>query len=167
MLNVTFIFNSVISWWSVLLIGEIRENHHLPQVTDILYHTMLYRVHLTWTGFTRLVVMGTDCIGSCISNYHMTTTAPLGLVQSRHQYHLLASNLTCSGSVVTEKLLINHTLTKVTGTNHLIGRSMEGCELNVFSLPVQRHLSFLYHLMSVHCLTIFQCNFFHRNRSTK
>ena len=39
---------------------------------------MLYRVHLSWTGFesTALVVIGTDCIGNCISNYH-TITPPL------------------------------------------------------------------------------------------
>ena len=41
---------------------------------------MLYRVHLTWAIFelTTLVVIGTDCIGSCNSNYHTiaTTTAP-------------------------------------------------------------------------------------------
>jgi hypothetical protein len=41
---------------------------------------MLYRVHLAWAEFelTTLVVIGTDCIGSCKSNYHTitTTTAP-------------------------------------------------------------------------------------------
>ena len=41
---------------------------------------MLYRVHLIWAGFelTALVVIGTDYIGSCKSNYHTitSTTAP-------------------------------------------------------------------------------------------
>ena len=41
----------------------------------------LYRVHFAIRGFklTTLVVIGTDYIGSCNSNYHtiMTTTAPV------------------------------------------------------------------------------------------
>ena len=39
---------------------------------------LLYRVHIAWAGFefTMLVVIGTDCIGSCKSNYHTITTAP-------------------------------------------------------------------------------------------
>jgi len=41
---------------------------------------MLFRVHFSWARFERttLAVIGTDCIGSCKSNYHTitVTTAP-------------------------------------------------------------------------------------------
>jgi len=44
------------------------------------YHIILYRFHPPWAEFelTMLVVIDTDCTGSCKSNYHTntTTTAP-------------------------------------------------------------------------------------------
>ena len=48
----------------------------MPQVTDNLYHILLYWVHLVWVGFehTMLVVIGTDCISIYKSNYHTITT---------------------------------------------------------------------------------------------
>ena len=45
-LNATFNNTSVLSWRSVLLVKETGvpvENHELSQVTDKLYHIMLYR----------------------------------------------------------------------------------------------------------------------------
>ena len=53
---------SVRSWWSVLLVKETGEI--LSQVTEKLYHIMLYRTHLAWAGFelTTLVVIGTVVI---------------------------------------------------------------------------------------------------------
>ena len=67
---------------------------------------MLYRVHLAWAGFklTTLVVIGTDCTGSCKSNYHliMTTTAPVNVNQYRY---------TCTINIYCPSFLPNHSKT--------------------------------------------------------
>jgi hypothetical protein len=70
--RLTIEFNniSVISWWSVLLVEEIRiprKNTHLQQVINKRYHIMLYRVHLARVGFELTTFVGdsagTDSIG--------------------------------------------------------------------------------------------------------
>ena len=82
-LNATFNYILVISWWSVLLVEETRvpRENHRPDASHC--QTLTHNVVPSTPRMSRirlkLVVMGTDCIGSYESNNHtiMATTAPI------------------------------------------------------------------------------------------
>ena len=80
--NATFNNIPVISLQSVLLVEEtgVPGENHRPVATDRLHHIMLYS--LPWSRFalTTSVVIGTDCIGSCKSNYHTITSTTVTYV---------------------------------------------------------------------------------------
>ena len=85
------VFSATFNNISVRLVEETgvpRENHR-PAASH--WPTLSHNVVSCAPHHERIVVMGTDCIGSCKSNYHsiMTTTPPFWMYNKRL---LLSSN---------------------------------------------------------------------------
>ena len=92
----TFSNISALSWRSVLLAeetGGLRENYRpVASHRQTLSPSILYTSPWSRFELTTSVVTGTDCIGSCKSNYHtiMATTAQFNYVDiSIHANHTL------------------------------------------------------------------------------
>jgi hypothetical protein len=75
LLNASFNTILVISWRSVLFLGEteVPGENHRPVAS---HWQCCIEYTSPWTGFelTTLVMIGSDCTGSCNSNYNTTTT---------------------------------------------------------------------------------------------
>ena len=71
----------------------MEETTHLSQVTDTLYHIMLHTSPWSRFALTTPVVICTDCIGSCKSDYHTitATTSLLSLWEPIQMSELITS----------------------------------------------------------------------------
>ena len=71
-----YIYNRWTNWQWYWKLEYTEKTIDLPQLTEQHYHIMLYRVHLVISGIRikNVVVIDTDCIGSCQSNYHTIKT---------------------------------------------------------------------------------------------
>jgi hypothetical protein len=77
---------------------DTEKTTDLSQVTDKLYHIMLCTSHWSRFKLTTSMVIGTDCIGSCKSNYHTITTTMIpginiyfyiDLISVQHNYPMI------------------------------------------------------------------------------
>jgi hypothetical protein len=120
---------------------------------------MLYRLHLASAGFelSALVVIGTDCIGSCKSNYHAitTTTAPLQFRKLTSLWKEKQKILYCQKIVRTEAN-INTPCIHIHDTSYSISvQELVGSEISVFAKDAESYaFYFLFFNLSLNYMTV-------------
>jgi hypothetical protein len=68
-------------WWRKP--DDLEKTTDPPQVTDKLY-IMLYTSPWSRFKLTTSVMIGTNCIGSCKSNYHIITALTIGILECKY-----------------------------------------------------------------------------------
>ena len=121
---------------------------------------MLYRLHLASAGFelSALVVIGTDCIGSCKSNYHAitTTTAPLQFRKLLHHYERKNRKF-CTVKKSWEQRQTSIPLAYISMTPHIPSRyrNFVGSEISVFAKDAESYaFYFLFFNLSLNYMTV-------------
>ena len=122
----------------------------LSQVTDKLYHIMLYTSPWSRFELTTSVVIGTDCICSCKSNYHtiMTTMVPKW-TDTEWKYICIANINSFLTGIHHTKITANKLLTRSGSLSYLVGCKVYCCQflsIVFFVLPLRYSLMFVYHL---------------------
>jgi hypothetical protein len=125
--NATFNIISVISLWSVLLVEETGEpgENHWPVTShwQTLSHNVVLSTPRHERGFelATLVVIGTDCTGSCKSNYHNPDGPFNKLLKTYVYYNHILSNIRYY------EFTLNLCSTPWTKTNNFIWRISHPC----------------------------------------